>query len=84
MKTIHTPNREEQALAEVGHTAISTRVARLLSIVFLLTVCSVSLIQTGMEVRSAHLDADSSSAGLLFGPLMDFAARLPHIVAIRK
>jgi alginate O-acetyltransferase complex protein AlgJ len=84
MKTLHTPNREEQALAEVGHTAISTRLAWLLSTVFLLTVCSVSVIQTGMEVRSARQDADVSSSQRLFGPLRDFAARLPQISAIGK
>ncbi|MGB6334250.1 MAG: hypothetical protein WBG96_01410 [Thermoanaerobaculia bacterium] len=84
MKTLHTPNREEQALAEVGHTTISTRVARLACIVFLLTLCSVSVIQTGMEVRSARQDSAASSEQRLLGPFRDFAARLPQIRAIRK
>jgi len=84
MKTLHTPNREEQALAEVGHTAISPRVAWLLCTVFLLTVCSVSVIQTGIEVRSARRDSDASSERRLLGPFRDFAARLPQIRAIRK
>ncbi|MGB6853649.1 MAG: hypothetical protein WBG49_13790, partial [Thermoanaerobaculia bacterium] len=84
MKPLHTPNREEQALAEVGHTTISTRVARLACIVFLLTLCSVSVIQTGMEVRSARQDSAASSEQRLLGPFRDFAARLPQIRAIRK
>lgn len=83
MKTLHTPNREEQALAEVGHTTISTRVARLLCTIFLLTVCSVSLIQTGMEVRSARQDATATSERRLLGPFRDFAVQLTQIGAIR-
>jgi alginate O-acetyltransferase complex protein AlgJ len=84
MKTLHTPNREEQALAEVGRTTVSTRVATLLCTVFLLTICSVSMIQTGMEMRNIRQDTDASVAERMLGPFRDFAARLPQIRDLRR
>jgi alginate O-acetyltransferase complex protein AlgJ len=84
MKTLHTPNREEQALAEVGHTTISSRLARLMCTAFLLTVCSVSVIQSGMEVWSARQDSTASAERRVLGPLRDFAAQLPHIRSLRQ
>jgi alginate O-acetyltransferase complex protein AlgJ len=84
MKTLHTPNREEQALAEVGHTTVSTRVAGLLVAVFLLTICSVGLIQTGMEMRDAGEGGADRGAGRVLGPFRDLASQLPQIRSLRR
>ena len=83
MEKLHTPNREEQALAEVGHTSVSSRVAGLLCGVFLLTICSVFVLQTGVELASARQDRSDSAAGRVLGPFRDFVARLPQIRATR-
>lgn len=82
MTTLHTPNREEQALAEVGHTAISPRVAALLSIVFLVTICSVFVIQTASELWSDLEDGSASTDPRLWRPFREFAAQLPPIGAL--
>ena len=84
MKTIHTPNREEQALAEVGQTTITPRVAGLLCAVFLLTICSVVVIQTGMEMRSTRQSDSDATAGRVLGPFRDLAAQLPRVRSLRK
>jgi alginate O-acetyltransferase complex protein AlgJ len=57
MTTLHTPNREEQALAEVGHTSISRNTALGFLVVFLVTIGGVPVLQAVLDWRGTNPNA---------------------------
>jgi alginate O-acetyltransferase complex protein AlgJ len=76
----HTPNREEQALREVGHTAVSPSVALLLAVLLLFSLASLPALQSLAELRGATDDAAAQQPLARLAPqLRALAGKLPGI-----
>ena len=80
MTAADTPNRERQALLEVGRTAIYPAVAWGLVALFLATVCAVPLVD-GPAGGGPEGDAGPGSARLP-GPLSALVERLPGVASV--